>query len=88
MRTGARVLAWTVLALLPALAAAEDVKVVIGASGRKVIVNENSAQRTRRTSAKLVAVPDADLEPLITRHSDAQALDPKMVKAVIQAESG
>jgi hypothetical protein len=88
MRTGVRALVWTVLALLPALAAAADVKIVVGASGRKVIVNENSAQHTRRMSNKLVAVPDADLEPLINRHSDAQALDPKLVKAVIQAESG
>ena len=88
MRMGVRALAWMVLALFPALAAAGDVKIVIGASGRKVIVNENSAQRTRRMSAKLVPVPDADLEPLITLHSDAQALDPKLVKAVIQAESG
>jgi soluble lytic murein transglycosylase-like protein len=88
MRTGVRALAWTFLALCPALAAAEDVRIVIGASGRKVIVNESSAQRTRRTSARLVPVPDSDLEPLISRHSDAQALDPKLVKAVIQAESG
>jgi soluble lytic murein transglycosylase-like protein len=88
MRTGVRALAWMVLALFPALAAAGDVKIVIGASGRKVIVNENSAQRTRRLSAKLVPVPDINLEPLITRHSDAQALDPKLVKALIQAESG
>jgi soluble lytic murein transglycosylase-like protein len=88
MRTGVRALAWTFLVLFPALAAAEDVRIVIGASGRKTIVNENSAQRARRTSAKLVPVPDTDLEPLITRHSDAQALDPKLVKAVIQAESG
>jgi hypothetical protein len=85
---GVRALAWMFLALFPALAAAGDVRIVIGASGRKVIVNENSAQRTRRMSAKLVPVPDTDLEPLITRHSDAQALDPKLVKAVIQAESG
>ncbi len=88
MRTGVRALAWTLLALFPALAAAADVKIVIGASGRKVIVNENAAQHTRRMSAKLVPVPDADLEPLINRHSDAQALDPKLVKALIQTESG
>jgi soluble lytic murein transglycosylase-like protein len=88
MRTGVRALAWMFLALFPALAAAGDVKIVLGASGRKVIVNENSAQRTRRMSARLVPVPDINLEPLITRHSDAQALDPKLVKAVIQAESG
>jgi soluble lytic murein transglycosylase-like protein len=88
MRTGVRALAWTVLALLPVVAAAADVKIVIGASGRKTIVNENSVQHARRVSSKLVPVPDADLEPLITRHSDAQALDPKLVKALIQAESG
>jgi hypothetical protein len=35
-----------------------------------------------------VPVPSADLEPLIRRHSDAQNLDPKLVKAVIQVESG
>lgn len=88
MRMGVRALAWMFLALFPALAAAGDVRIVIGASGRKVIVNENSAQRTRRMSARLVPVPDINLEPLITRHSDAQDLDPKLVKAVIQAESG
>ncbi len=88
MRTGVRALAWMVLALFPALASAGDVRIVTGASGRKVIVNENSAQRTRRMSARLVPVPDVNLEPLITLHSDAQDLDPKLVKAVIQAESG
>jgi hypothetical protein len=85
---GVRALAWMFLALFPSLALAGDVRVVIGASGRKVIVNENSVQRTRRMSSRLVPVPDADLEPLIARHSDAQALDPKLVRAVIQAESG
>jgi soluble lytic murein transglycosylase len=57
-------------------------------NGRKVIFNESSAQYTRRTSAKLVKVPDQNLEPLIQRHSDAQNLDPKLVKALIQVESG
>ena len=33
-------------------------------------------------------LPDTDLEPLIARHSDDQNLDPKLVRAVIQAESG
>jgi Transglycosylase SLT domain len=88
MRMGVRALAWTVLALFPTLVAAADVKIVIGASGRKVIVNENSAQHTRRMSAKLVPIPDADLQPLIDRHSGDQDLDPRLVQAVIQAESG
>jgi hypothetical protein len=88
MRTGLRALAWTWLALCPALALAGEVKIVTGASGRKVILNENSVQRSRRLSSKLVRVPDLSLEPLIERHSTSQAVDPKLVKAVIQAESG
>ena len=87
-RMGVRALASLFLALLPVLAEAGDVRVVVGASGRKVILNENSAQRTRRLSGKLVPVPDTDLQPLIDRHSGNQNLDPKLVQALIQAESG
>jgi soluble lytic murein transglycosylase-like protein len=85
---GIRALAWLVLALSTALAAVGDVRIVVGASGRKVILNESSVQRSRRLSAKLAALPDAGLEPMIARHSDAQNLDPKLVRALIQAESG
>jgi len=77
-----------ILVLCPALAAASDVRITVGPSGRKVIANESSAQRSRRFSTQLVGVPDADLEPLIARHSDAQNLDPKLVRALIQVESG
>jgi soluble lytic murein transglycosylase-like protein len=77
-----------ILALCPALAAASDVRIAIGPSGRKIILGENPVQRTRRLSGKLVPVPDADLEPLIALHSGAQNLDPKLVKALIQVESG
>jgi soluble lytic murein transglycosylase-like protein len=87
-RTGVRALASLFLALLPVAAEAGDVRVVVGSSGRKVIVNENSAQRTRRLSGPLVPAPDTDLQPLIDRHSGNQNLDPKLVQAVIQAESG
>ncbi|HEX4963841.1 MAG TPA: lytic transglycosylase domain-containing protein [Thermoanaerobaculia bacterium] len=85
------VLAWTLLAVCPAfsgVARASGVRVEIGASGRRVIVNENSVQRSRRLAGKLVPVPDADLAPLIQRNSDDQNLDPKLVEAVIQVESG
>jgi soluble lytic murein transglycosylase-like protein len=77
-----------ILASLPALAAGSDVRAVVGASGRIVIVNENAVQRTRRLSTKLVALPDTNLEPMIARHSDNQNLDPRLVRALIQAESG
>ena len=39
-------------------------------------------------STQLVDLPDSNLEPMIARHSDAQNLDPKLVRALIQAESG
>lgn len=77
-----------ILALCPALAAASDVRVAIGPSGRKIILGENPTQRSRRLSTQLVPVPDADLEPLIALHSEAQNLDPKLIKALIQVESG
>lgn len=79
--------AWTLFAFFPALAGA-GVRVEIGSSGRKVIINENTVQRSRRLAGRLVPVPSADLEPLIQRQSDSQNLDPKLVKAVIQVESG
>jgi hypothetical protein len=88
-RTAYHACAWLLLlALCPALAVAGDVRVVVGASGRKVILNENSTQRTRRLSGKLVSVPDTSLQPLIALHSGNQNLDPKLVQALIQAESG
>jgi hypothetical protein len=88
MRMGSLALAWTVLTLVPALAAANEVRIVVGASGRQVILNENTVQHARRMSTKLVDLPDGNLEPMIARHSDAQNLDPKLVRALIQAESG
>src|SRR3954462_234173 len=90
MRTGIRAFVWMVLASYPALALAAtgDVKIVVGASGRKVILNENLAQRARRLSTKLADLPDEGLEPMIARHSDNQNLDPRLVRALIQAESG
>ncbi len=88
MRMGIRALAWLVLALSTAFAAVGDVRIVVGASGRKAILNESSVQRSRRLSTKLAALPDTGLGPMIERHSGDQNLDPKLVRALIQAESG
>jgi hypothetical protein len=91
MKTARCAVSCILLALCPALsgvAGAAGVRVEMGASGRKVIVNEDSVQRSRRMAGRLVPVPSAELEPLIRRHSDDQNLDPKLVEAVIQVESG
>jgi soluble lytic murein transglycosylase-like protein len=85
LKTGTCALA----ALLAFAALAEsDVRISIGPDGRKVIYNETPTQQARRTSAKLLPIPDAQLVPLIERHSRLQNLDSRLVRAVIQAESG
>jgi soluble lytic murein transglycosylase-like protein len=89
-KTTTKVCAWLGLAFAAALAAAgaAEVKVSIGPSGRKIIFNEGLEQRARRLAGSLVPVPDIDLESLIARHCGVRNLDPRLVKAVIQVESG
>jgi hypothetical protein len=77
-----------VLCAFVAPLARAEVKITVGPDGRKVIYNESLAQRARRFSSRLLPVPDTDLEPLIARRSEEQNLDPNLVRAVIQAESG
>ena len=72
----------------------QSVRIAQGADGRRVIVNENPVQRARRFAADLLPVPDlpglpsGGLEPIIRRHCEARHLDPRLVRAVIQVESG
>lgn len=74
-------------AAMPSPASAQ-VRVTVNAEGRKVIYNEAPAQRARRHSGRLVDVPDSSIQISIDRHSADQSLDPKLVRAVIQVESG
>jgi hypothetical protein len=70
------------------------VQVTRGADGRRVILNETPVQHARRFATALLPVPDLPglpsiaLEPLIRRHCDSHHLDPRLVRAVIQVESG
>jgi soluble lytic murein transglycosylase-like protein len=79
---------WILLALWLAPEVSAQVRISVNAEGRKVIYNEAPAQRARRYSNKLVNVPDSDIQIVIDRHSADQSLDPKLVQAVIQVESG
>ena len=91
-----QVFAWVLLALWPAVAGA-GVRVVVGPDGKRSIVDEAGAQRVRRStsvsrsngrvSIRLREVPDSQLDSMIAYHSEAQDLDPKLVMALIQAES-
>lgn len=73
--------------LVPALAAG-SVEVKPGASGRKVITNEDEVQRARRLAPYLVAPSSDELLPLIEHHAVSRGLDPRLVRAVVQVESG
>jgi soluble lytic murein transglycosylase-like protein len=79
---------WILLALTLSAEAGAQVRIVVNAEGRKVIYNEAPAQRARRYSNKLVDIPDASIQISIDRHSADQSLDPKLVQAMIQVESG
>ncbi len=76
------------LLILWPLAATAAVQVGVGTSGRRIIFNESGDQHARRMSGKLVAVPDANLLPMIEAQAGSQQIDPQLLKAVIQVESG
>ncbi|HEY3491968.1 MAG TPA: lytic transglycosylase domain-containing protein [Solirubrobacterales bacterium] len=79
---------WVLLLLSFVVEAGAQVRITVNSEGRKVIFNEAPAQRARRFSNRLVEVPDSDIQISIVRHSANQSLDPKLVQAVIQVESG
>ncbi len=56
--------------------------------GMKVIVNEPSEARSRRLSGRLLAVPDPLLAAAIDRYALERDLEPRLVQAVVQVESG
>jgi soluble lytic murein transglycosylase-like protein len=87
MKKTISVSAWIFLVLCPVLASAQ-VRLGVSSEGRRIIYNENTTQRARRLSDRLVAIPEADIQIAIDRHSEAQSLDPKLVRAMIQVESG
>ena len=82
----ARGLLALVLALPGALAA--EVKLDVRADGVKVIRNEPAAARERRLSGRLVRVPSPAIADLVERWAGERDLDPRLVQAVMQVESG
>jgi soluble lytic murein transglycosylase-like protein len=81
---------FTALLCLLALAApaGAEVKIATRADGLKVIYNEAPRYRERRQATALVPVPEPGWEPLIDDCSRSLGLEPRLVRAVIQVESG
>ena len=80
-------------AVLPALFAlasplAGEVKVGLRSDGRTLIYNEEPEHRARRQAGTLLAVPVEDWGPVIDYYSRNHRLEPRLVRAVIQVESG
>lgn len=84
----ARMLALALLGAGLPFGAASQVQVKVLADGTKVIYNETSTQRARRTAGHLLPVPSPELGALIDFYSRRHDLNPKLVQAVMQAESG
>lgn len=86
---GRPTLSATLAVLLVAAAAVRaEVKVKVLDDGTKVIYNETSDQHARRLSSHLVEVPSIEVGALIERYSRRNNLDPRLVQAVMQVESG
>ena len=56
--------------------------------GTKVIINEPSEARSMRLSGRLLATPDPMLAEAIERLARERDLEPRLVQAVVQVESG
>lgn len=86
MRTSRLALALTALLAAPALAG--EVKIEVRPDGTRVLLNEPGESRARRLAARLVAPPDGEMARLIENHAYDRELDPRLVQAVVQVESG
>jgi len=68
--------------------AAGETKIAVREDGVKVIFNEPSISRARRFADQLMPIPFTAMAEAIDRHAADRDIDPKLVRAVIQAESG
>jgi soluble lytic murein transglycosylase-like protein len=65
-----------------------EVKIELRADGTKIMVNEPGESRLRRLAGRLLPVPDGDVSRWIEEYALRSDLDPRLVQALIQVESG
>lgn len=68
--------------------AVAEVKVEVREDGTTVIYNEAPGQRERRLATRLLPVPDPEIAEWVRAHAEIARLDPRLVQAVVQVESG
>jgi len=79
------------LALLGASALSADVRVVVGKNGKKIIYNVGVQGKSRGTDLVWLARQRnrvSKFDDIIYKYSDRLEIDPILVKAIIQVESG
>jgi soluble lytic murein transglycosylase len=86
MRPARGLLALVLTAFPGALAG--EVHLDVRADGVKVMRNEPSAARERRLAGRLVRMPSELIADLVERWAGERELDPRLVQAVMQVESG
>ena len=70
------------------VAFAGSTSIQVREDGMKIIMNEPSEARSMRLSGRLLATPDPLLAEAIDRHARERHLEPRLVRAVVQVESG
>lgn len=83
-----RVLRLGLAVTLISLSAAAEVKIKVLEDGTRVMYNEGRSRRTYGPPPTANTSSSEDLESLIARYSAMRSLDPDLVRAVIQVESG
>lgn len=78
---------WLVIALV-ALPVTAEVKLKVLEDGTTVMYNEGRSRRSYGPPRSVESAPPEDLEELIAKYSSMRSLDPALVRAVIQVESG
>jgi hypothetical protein len=81
-------MAFCALSVAPAIAGAGETKILVREDGVKVIMNEPSAARARRFADRLLPIPFDAMAESIWLHATNREVDPKLVRALIQVESG
>jgi soluble lytic murein transglycosylase-like protein len=76
------------LAAVALPAGAGEVKITVREDGTKVILNEPSESKSRRLAGRLQRPPSTELAQIIEDNAYRVDLDPRLVQAVVQAESG
>jgi soluble lytic murein transglycosylase-like protein len=83
-----RVLSLGLAFTLISLSAAAEVKIKVLEDGTRVMYNEGKSRRTYGPPPTASTGSSEDLESLIATYSAMRSLDPDLVRAVIQVESG